>query len=278
MVTPQARRAAVSHVQEAHGLSERRACRLIGIGRTSHRYAAAPDRDGPLREQLVELSGQWRRFGYRGLHRLLRRRGVVVNHKRLYRVYREEGLQVRRRRRKRLKRPLRGGKTLPTSRNEAWAMDFVHDGLADGRRIRVLTIVDLCTRESPGIEVATSIPGERVVRVLERLAEVHGLPKRITCDNGPEFVSVALATWAEERGVELDFIEPGKPVQNCFIESFNGTFRDECLNEHWFTSLEDAEEKILGWWRRYNEERPHSSLGVKTPREFAEGLAERMAQ
>lgn len=152
-------------------------------------------------------------------------------------------------------------------------MDFVHDSLIDGRRIRALTIVDLCSREVPWIEMATSIPGERVARILEQLAEAHDVPKRIVSDNGPEFLSIAMATWAEDRGVELDFIEPGKPVQNAFVESFNGTFRDECLNEHWFTSLRDAKEKIEAWRKRYNEERPHSSLGGLTPREFAERLA-----
>lgn len=273
MVKPEAKRAAVRHVQESHGLSERRACRLIGIGRASHRYDAPTGGDDPLREQLVDLAAKWRRFGYRGLHRLLRRSGAAINHKRVYRLYRELGLQVRRRRRKRLKRPLRGPITLPMNRNERWAMDFVHDGLVDGRRIRALTIVDVCTREAPWIEVATSIPGDRVVRVLDRLAEVHGLPRRITCDNGPEFISIALATWAEARGVEIDFIDPGKPVQNCFAESFNGTFRDECLNEHWFTSLSDAQTKIEAWRTRYNEERPHSSLGGRTPQEFASGFA-----
>jgi len=152
-------------------------------------------------------------------------------------------------------------------------MDFVHDSLVDRRRIRAFTIVDLCTRESPAVEVATSIPGDRAVRVLDRLAEVHGLPKRIICDNGPEFLSFALAVWAQDKGIELDYIEPGKPTQNCFVESFNGTFRDECLNENLFTSVGDAARKIRDWWKIYNEERPHSSLGGLTPREFAAELA-----
>ena len=273
MVKPQAKRAAVRLAQQAHGLSERRACRLVGIGRSSHRYAPRPDRDEALRQQLVELAGRWRRSGYRGLHRVLRRQGTRVNLKRIYRVVREAGLQVRRRQRKRLKRTPRGPMPRPERPNEVWAMDFVHDGLVEGRRIRALTILDLCTREAPWIEVATSIPGDRVARVLERLAEVHGLPKRIISDNGPEFRSLALATWAEKRGVELDFIAPGKPVQNAFIESFNGTLRDECLNEHCFLSLQDAQEKIEAWRERYNRERPHSPFGGLTPTEFAEGLA-----
>lgn len=273
MVTPAARRAAVRHVEQALGLSERRASRLIGIGRSSLRYQRVERGDETLGGRLQELAAKWRRFGYRQLHRLLCREGWEINHKRLYRVYRELGLQVRRRKRKRLKRVPRGPIPLPTERNDTWAMDFVHDGLVDGRRIRALTILDVCTRESPGIEVAISIPGDRVVRVLDRLAEVHGLPRRITVDNGPEFLSVVLASWAEDHGVDLDFIDPGKPVQNAFVESFNGTFRDECLNEHWFTSLRDAQWKVEAWRQRYNQERPHSSLGGLTPAEFAAGLA-----
>lgn len=273
MVKPQARRAAVRYVQEAHGLSERRACRLVGIGHSSLCYVAVDRGDEALRERLQELAARWRRFGYRQLHRLLRREGWELNHKRLYRVYRELGLQVRKRKRKRLKRPPRGPMPLPTERNTVWAMDFVHDGLVDGRRLRALTIVDVCTRESPAIEVAISLPGERVVRVLEDLAETHGLPSRIVVDNGPEFQSAAVMSWAEDREVDLDFIDPGKPVQNCFVESFNGTFRDECLNEHVFLGVSDAEEKIEAWRRQYNAERPHSSLEGLTPIEFAERLA-----
>ena len=178
----------------------------------SLRAAPGPD-DEALRQQLVELAGRWRRSGYRGLHRVLRRQGTRVNLKRVYRVVREAGLQVRRRQRKRLKRAPRGPMPRPERPNEVWAMDFVHDGLVEGRRIRALTILDLCTREAPWIEVATSIPGDRVVRVLERLAEVHGLPKRIISDNGSEFRSLALATWAEKRGVELDFIAPASPCR-----------------------------------------------------------------
>lgn len=272
MVNPAARRAAVRHVEQAFGLSERRASRLIGMARTSLRYQPLDRGDGELGDRLRELASKWRRFGYRQLHRLLRREGLTTNRKRVYRVYRSLGLQVRRRWRKRLKRLPRTPRAVPVQANDTWAMDFVHDGLVDGRRLRALTIVDLCTREVPWIEVATSIPSDRVVRVLDQLAEAHGLPRRLVTDNGPEFLSIALATWAEERSVELDFIEPGKPIQNCFVESFNGTFRDECLNENWFTSVEDAREKIETWRQSYNSERPHSSLGGLTPSEFASGL------
>lgn len=270
---PQARRAAVRFIEKAHGLSERRACRLIGIGRSSLRYEPREKDDELLRERLTELARKWRRAGHRRLHRHLRREAWQINHKRLYRVYREMGLQVRRRKRKRLKKAARGAVAVPQQRNEVWAMDFVHDSLVDGRRIRAFTVVDLCTRERPTIEVATSIPGDRVVRVLDRLAEAHGLPQRIVCDNGPEFLSYALAVWAEEREIELDCIEPGKPTQNCFAESFKGTLRDECLNENLFTSVGDATRKIRAWWKSYNEERPHSSLGGLAPREFAAELA-----
>lgn len=272
MVTPAARRAAIVHVEQTFGLSERRASRLIGMARSSLRYRRVKRDDEGLGDRLQELAAKWRRFGYRQLHRLLRREGYRTNRKRVYRVYRDLGLQVRRRWRRRLKCLPRSPRATPLQANEVWAMDFVHDALIDGRRIRALTIIDLCTREAPWIEVSTSIPGDRVVRVLDQLAEAHGLPRRLVTDNGPEFLSIALATWAEERGVELDFIEPGKPIQNCFAESFNGTFRDECLNEHWFTSLQDARTKIETWRQSYNQERPHSSLGGLTPAEFASGL------
>lgn len=273
MVTPAAKRAVVEVLRGEHGLSERRACRLVDLGRSSHRYTPAPDRDAGLKERLRELVERWRRAGYRQLCRLLRREGWTVNHKRVYRLYRALKLQIRARRRRRLRRAPRAPLERPTARNELWAMDFVHDRLADGRPIRSLTIVDLFTREVPAIEVAPSLPGERVRRVLEQLAETEGLPERILVDNGPEFLSRAMQTWAEEHGVLLDFIEPGRPDQNAFVESFNGTFREECLNEHWFVGLRDAIEKIESWRQQYNTARPHSSLGGLTPMEFAAGLA-----
>lgn len=273
MVTPQAKRAAVQVLREEHGLSERRACRLVDLGRSSHRYTPAPERDAGLKQRLRELVERWTRAGYRQLCRLLRREGWEVNHKRVYRLYRELRLQLRVRRRRRLKRAPRAPLERPKGRNEVWGMDFVHDRLVDGRTIRSLTILDLCTRESPVIEVATSIPGERVARVLDELAETHGVPLRLVMDNGPEFLSRAIQAWAEKHGVLLDFIEPGRPHQNGFVESFNGTFREECLNEHWFLGLRDAKEKIESWRKRYNAERPHSSLGGLTPMEFAAGLA-----
>jgi putative transposase len=194
---------------------------------------------------------------------------MIVNHKRVYRLYREEGLAVRKRPRKRLARA-RVAALVPTAPNERWSMDFVSDSLANGRKFRVFNVVDDCTREALVMEADTSITGERVVRLLEEAAAKRGAyPSAIVCDNGPEFISRVLEEWAETHGVKLEFIQPGKPVQNCFVESFNGRFRDECLNENWFVTLGDARRIITAWKGLYNELREHGSLGGLTPREFA---------
>jgi putative transposase len=215
------------------------------------------------------------RFGYRRIHGLLRREGELVNHKRVYRLYRDLGLLVRRRRRKRVSALLRRPKPVPAAPNERWSMDFTADTLADSRAFRTLNLVDDFSRECVAIEVARSIPGERVTRVLDRLASERGLPRTIVVDKGPEFAGRALDQWAFERGVQLHFIEPGKPIQNCFVESFNGRFRDECLNLNWFTSLSDAIDKIEDWRVDYNRHRPHGSLEDLTPEEFAQRALER---
>jgi putative transposase len=209
------------------------------------------------------------RFGYRRIHVLLRREGELVNHKRVYRLYRDLGMLVRRKRHKRVLGLLRQLKPVPGAPNERWSMDFTADTLADARPYRTLNLVDDFSRECIAIEVARSIPGERGTRVLDRLATERGLPRTIVVDNGPEFAGRALDQWAFEHGVTLHFIEPGKPVQNCFVESFNGKFRDECLNVNWFTNLTDATEKIEAWRFDYNHRRPHSWLGDVTPGEFA---------
>ena len=222
---------------------------------------------------MHELAAQRRRLGYRQLTRVLRREGPPINHKCVQRVYQEEGLQVRRRRRKRRAAVPRVPVPVPTRPNERWSMDFVRDTLGDGRVFRCFTLVDDCTRECPTIETDFSLSGKRVVRVLDRVAAVRGYPRAIVFDNGPEFVSAALDEWAHRHGVLLDFIDPGKPVQNAFIESFNGTFRDECLNENWFVSLIDARRTIEAWRIDYETERPHSRLKDVTPREFALTLA-----
>jgi len=259
----------VQRVQAHYGLSERRACRLVGIGRSTQRYRPrARADDQPLRQRLRELAAVRPRFGYRRLHVLLRREGVIVNHKRVERLYREEGLAVRRRSRKRVARDGRGRATLPACPNQQWGIDFVSDTLAWGRRIRLFTVVDVFTREALAIEVDTSLPGGRVVRVLERLAVERGAPDEIVLDNGPELAGKAVDQWAYERGVQLRFIEPGKPVQNAFVESFQGRLRDECLDRHWFVSLADARHTVEAWRQDYNRVRPHSALGYRPPVEF----------
>lgn len=265
---PAARHAAVGLLRERYGVSERRACRVVGIGRSSMRYrpTARPDEER-LRGRLRELAAERRRFGYRRLHVLLGREGVAVNHKRVERLYRAEGLAVRRRARKRVAAAERAPLLLPTAPNEQWSLDFVSDALSWGRRIRLLVVVDTVTREALAIEVDTSLPGERVVRVLERIAAERGVPSAIVLDNGPELTGRALDQWAYGRGVQLRFIEPGKPMQNGFAESFVGRLRDECLNEHWFTGLADARRTVEAWRRDYNAVRPHSSLGYRTPTE-----------
>jgi len=226
-----------------------------------------------LRQKLRELAMVRRRFGYRRLHALLRRDGMAVNHKRVYRLYVEEKLWVRKRNRKRRVAVPRAPMLVPEKVNQVWSMDFVSDALASGRRFRTLNIADDFSREAPAIEVDTSLGGVRVARVLDRLKIERGLPLQIRSDNGPEFVSKAVEQWAYDNGVDWHFIEPGKPIENAYIESFNARFRDECLNENWFTSLPDARQKIEEWRRDYNQRRPHSALGYRTPEEFAQATA-----
>jgi len=268
VVTPALRREVVEFAQEEYEFSERQACRLIGLARSTFRYEPLPDNNEWLRVRLKELAASRRRFGSPRLCVLLRREGKIVNHKRVERIYREEGLSLRKRKKKRQTAALRIVLPTPNQPNKRWSMDFVSDQLSDGRKFRSLTIVDDCSRESPAIEVDTSLPGKRVTRVLERLAETRGLPDAIVVDNGPEFSGSELDSWAHQRGVKLCFIRPGKPVENAYIESFNGKFRDECLNENWFTSLKDAQEKIEAWRKDYNKHRPHSSLGNLSPEEY----------
>lgn len=236
------------------------------------RYAS---RRRPLHELTQDLrhhAAARPRFGYRRLHVLLRRDGWHVNHKHVYRLYRSEGLCLRRKRRRKLAAGLRIALPTPTAPNQRWSMDFVSDQLCAGRRFRTLNVIDDCTRECVAIEVDTSIGGARVARVLEQLTETRGTPAVIVCDNGPEFTGTALDEWAHRRGVRIQFIRPGKPVENAFVESFNGKFRDECLNEHWFLDLSDARTKIEAWRRDYNGARPHSSLDNITPNEYSSSL------
>jgi len=223
-----------------------------------------------LMTRLPELAVLKPRYGYRRLHFMVLRERRRINHKRVYRVYTKLGLAVRRKKRKRVAQANRRPRIVPAQANEQWSMDFMSDVLANGRRFRTFNIIDDATRECPAIDVDTSISGVRVCRVLDEISLVRPLPQRIVIDNGPEFTSKVLDQWASENGVELVFIRPGKPVENCFVESFNGKFRDECLNLHWFSSLDDARRTIEEWRFDYNYYRPHSSLGGKPPAEFAE--------
>jgi putative transposase len=269
MVSPQAKRAAVVVLMTERGFGVTRACGLIEISRSLYRYRSRRPDSGPLRARIEEIAAIKRRYGYRRVYLRLRREGWEVNRKLVYRLYREAGLAVRRRKRKRIGMFERKPLPKPSAANVSWSMDFVADGLIGGRRLRCLTIVDDCTRECLAIEVDTSITGLRVQAVLDRLADTRGLPQSITVDNGPEFDSQVLDKWAYRSGVQLSFIRPGKPNENAYIESFNGKFRDECLNEHWFISLTHARDIIEAWRIEYNTERPHSSLGNRTPQEFA---------
>jgi putative transposase len=270
VVSPAARRGVVEHLRESWKLSERRACRLAGLARAVWRYRLQPDRDPAVRARLLELAARYPRYGYELLYLKLRREGFAVNHKRVLRLYREERLVLRpRSKRKRVAAAPRPARVFPQAPNERWSMDFMSDTLESGRVFRALNVLDDFSRECLAIEVDLSLPGERVVRVLDRLAFERGLPRAITLDNGPEFVSKALDHWAYRTGVELLFIRPGKPVENAFVESFNGTLRNDCFNQHWFNSLGEARVIVEGWRREYNQERPHSALGGMTPREFA---------
>jgi putative transposase len=260
---------AVSHIRESLGLSERRACQLVDISSSVFRYRTKQGNDEELRKRLRELAEQRKRFGSPRLHILLKREGLVINHKRTERLYREEGLALRRKRRRKGAAGARVILPAPQRTNERWSMDFVSDSIVTGRRFRALTIVDDYSRECPAIEVDTSLGGRRVVGVLERLAETRGLPEVITIDNGPEFAGRALDEWAYRNRVKLNFIRPGKPIENAYAESFNGRFRDECLNTNWFISLNHARSVIEAWRRDYNEVRPHSSLKGITPKEYA---------
>src|SRR5579872_6023867 len=274
MVSPQARREAVTTLMVERDFGVTRACGLLRISRSLYRYRSCRADCSGLRARIEEIAALKRRYGYRRVHVLLRREGWRINRNRTYRLYREAGLAVRRRKRKRIGPFERKPLPKPTAANRSWSMDFVSDGLADGRRRRCLAIVDDCTRECVALEVDTSITGTRVKAVLERLRDTRGLPQSITVDHGPEFEGQVLDAWAYQVNVQLSFIRPGKPNENAYIESFNGKFRDECLNEHWFTSLEDAQEKIEAWRRDYNRNRPHSSLGNKSPDEFLRGFEE----
>ena len=254
-------------MRREYAFSQGRACRLVMIAVSSYRYQTRRS-DEALRRKLVELAREKPRFGYRRLQVLLRRVGEAVNHKRLHRVYREAGLSLRRKKRKHC---VRVGQPLQTrtAANQEWALDFAQDAVESGRTIRVLSVVDAYTRECLGLEVDTSFASRRVTRVLEGIIAHRGIPKTIRCDNGPELTSRHFLAWSIERGIELVHIRPGRPMENGQVESFHGKLRDECLRVSWFRNLFEARRKIGAWQKEYNQERPHSSLGYRTPEEFA---------
>lgn len=269
---PADKKQVICRLVERYRFSERSACRLAGLSRTGYRYHAKPKNDQILRERLKVLAVDYSRYGYLLLHGLLKAEGLVINKKRTYRIYTEEGLQVRTKKRKKLQRP-RLPMAVPTAANECWAMDFVSDQLSHGRRFRVLNIIDVFSKEMVGQLVSVSITGNQVARFLNQISEQRQLPNIITVDNGTEFTSKAMFFWSKASGVKLGFIQPGKPTQNAFIESLNGKFRNECLNQHWFRSLEEARFEIDRWREHYNNVRPHSSLGYLPPIEFAKRAA-----
>jgi transposase InsO family protein len=255
------------------GLSERRALRIVGMSASAYRYQPAPDRNEALREQIMELAHRHRRYGSGMIYLKLRQAGQPVNHKRVERLYAEAGLQVRRRKRKKVPVSDRQPLGRPQKADQVWSMDFVFDRTAEGQVIKCLTVVDDATHEAVAVVPERAISGHALTRILDRLAVQRGLPQAIRTDNGREFCGRAMLTWAYARGVKLFLIQPGKPNQNAYIESFNGRLRDECLNEHWFVSLAHARVVIEAWRREYNEERPKKSLGGLTPSAYAAQLA-----
>ncbi|WP_446719652.1 IS3 family transposase [Hydrogenophaga sp. OTU3427] len=270
-LAPQARRDAIRQMIEQHHLSERHACRLVGLSRDSYRHPPQlSELNASLGEQIRQTALVRRRFGYRRIHDMLREQFPGVNHKRIYRLYRQANLTVKKR--SKAKRPAQERVPLQLARNinEVLSMDFVSDSLSSGRRLKCLTVVDDFSKESVEIAVDYGISGQYVTRVLDQVARFRGYPAAVRTDNGPEFTSRAFLAWAHTHGIRHILIEPGKPMQNGYIESFNGKFRDECLNEQWFESLSQARECIARWRQDYNEVRPHSSLGRIPPAKFAQ--------
>jgi putative transposase len=278
MVTPAVKREAVAHLRQTHEMSERRACLVIGCVRMTVRYRSRRVDDVALRERLRMLAKERRRFGYRRLHVLLRREGFIVNHKRLFRIYREERLMVRKRGGRKRALGTRAPIPIPLQPNEQWSLDFVSDQLACGRRFRILAIFDDCTRECLAAVADTSLSGTRVARELDCLIAFRGKPAMIVSDNGTELTSNAILGWADQTQVGWHYIAPGKPMQNAFVESFNGRLRDEFLNETLFTSLMQAHLALEDWRRDYNNVRPHSRIGWLAPAVYAANFSPQSGQ
>lgn len=273
MVTPAVKREAVAHAKEAFGLSERRACRLVGISRRVLAYVSRRPDDLPLRERLKVLAGKRCRFGYRRLGYLLAREGIKPNHKKLYRIYREEGLSVRKRKGRKRALGTRRPMLVPDRPNQRWSLDFVSDSFTNGRRFRVLCVIDDFTRECVALVADTSLSGFRVCRELDKAIKEHGRPHTIVSDNGTEFTSNAILKWSDEHGINWHYIAPGKPMQNGFVESFNSKLRDECLNEYLFRDIHEARRIIKDWQQDYNHHRPHSTHDGLSPIGFKQAFA-----
>ena len=269
MVTPDAKRGAVVHACAVHGVSQRRACEALRVDRSSVRYRSTRAPDLELREVMKTVASERRRFGYRRIHVMLKRQGIVMNLKKLRRLYGEEKLQVRKRGGRKRALGTRRPMLVPDRPNQRWSLDFVSDSFTDGRRFRVLTVVDDHTRECLALVADTSLSGLRVARELDVIIARRGRPMTVVSDNGTEFTSMAILRWSQDRQIDWHYIAPGKPMQNGFVESFNGSFRDECLNETLFSSLAEARTRITHWKEDYNTQRPHSALGNLTPVEFA---------
>lgn len=272
-MTPAAKRDVVIHLCAEYGVSERRACEVLRVDRSSVRYKCTRPDDGHLREAMKKVVAERRRFGYRRIHVMLERQGIRMNLKKLRRLYREEKLQVRKRGGRKRALGTRRPIGVPDGVNERWSLDFVNDAFTDGRRFRVLAVVDDYSRECLALVADTSLSGLRITRELDGLIKRRGKPTTIVSDNGTELTSMAVLKWCQETGVEWHYIQPGKPMQNGFVESFNGSFRDECLNETLFSSLPEARTQITAWKEDYNQQRPHSSLGNLTPEEYAMKMA-----
>lgn len=269
MVTPVARREAVAHLKTAHEVSERRACKTLSVDRSSVRYRSIRPDDSALREAMKKVALERRRFGYRRIHVMLQRQGIEMNQKKLRRLYREEKLQVRKRSGRKRALGTRRPMTLPAGPNERWSLDFVSDAFTDGRRFRILCVIDDFSRECLALVADTSLSGARVARELDALITQRGRPRTIVSDNGTELTSMAILKWCQETGIDWHYIAPGKPTQNGFVESFNGKLRDECLNETLFTALPEARAALQTWKEDYNTQRPHSALGNIPPAEYA---------
>jgi putative transposase len=269
VVTPEEKKNVATYLQEVYLMSQRKTFRIVHLNRSSGRYQPIEDKNAPLVERIKTLAYERRRFGYRRIFFLLKKEGFVVNHKKIYRLYRAAGLMVRKRKSRKKAHGIRRNRHIASRPNERWSLDFIYDQLSDGRRIKLLTIMDEYTRESLQVSVAKSIRGKDVVLGLEKIIVERGKPQEILSDNGSEFTGNVVQGWAHTFGIDWGFIEPGKPVQNCFIESFNGKIRDECLNENWFETVAEAKTLIEKWRNDYNQYRPHSSLKGMAPEIFS---------